>query len=68
MELRDERIMTDYEIHEMERTVTGRLPWAFDAINHMSAAQDNWGLIDTVYRELSARLPTDPFPHRRWRE
>lgn len=34
----------------------------------MSAAQDNWGLIDTVYRELSARLPTEPFPHRRWRE
>jgi hypothetical protein len=33
----------------------------------MDSAQNNWGLIEVVYREYAVKLPTEPFPHRRWR-
>lgn len=34
----------------------------------MDEARERWGLIEDVRCEHSNKLPTEPFPHRRWRE
>lgn len=33
----------------------------------MDAAQNNWALVEEIYREHAAQLPSNPFPHRRCR-
>lgn len=35
---RDERIMTDYEVHQMERTA--KTGWGIDAVAHMIAVNE----------------------------
>lgn len=38
MELRDERIMTDYQVQQMAQTAN--LPWAYQAAAHMIAVNE----------------------------